>query len=228
MHMNGDDASEPMFAPFDGREHLGLPIMDRPPAPDTCARPDPDDESRPPSSTHIHAGKAALLHMQAVAQLRDELLARVYAQSYTFFEKLVIDLLLAMGYAGGRPDGVRHLGRSHDGGIDAVIHQDALGLDVILLQAKRLRPGHCVSSTQVREFVGSMEAWHSRKGIFFTTGHFTASAQKFLRVIRHRVIMIDGKALADLMIHHNIGTEEECNFVFKKLQRNYFSGTRQK
>ena len=109
-----------------------------------------------------------------------------------------------------------------------MIHQDALGLDVILLQAKRLKPGHCVSSTQVREFVGSMEAWHSRKGIFFTTGHFTASAQKFLRVIPHRVIMIDGKALADLMITHNIGIEESASFMFKRVQSEYFAASRAK
>lgn len=219
-----DELIRPMFAPLDGREHLGLPIV--------------EDKINDESQVHdtlnadiaqsLFAGQAALLHMKSDAQLRDELLARVYAQSYTFFEKLVIDLVLSMGYAGGRRAGVRHLGRSHDGGIDAVIHQDALGLDVILLQAKRLKPGHCVSSTQVREFVGSMEAWHSRKGIFFTTGRFTAEAQKFLRIIPHRVIMIDGKELADLMIAHNIGTTDEAHFVFKRVERDYFSALRQK
>jgi restriction system protein len=224
MDMIDDELTEPMFAPLDGREHLGLPIADE----KASVAMDADEALRAHIAQCVHTGTAALLHMKAVAELRDELLARVYAQSYTFFEKLVIDLLLAMGYAGGEPTGVRHLGQSHDGGIDAVIHQDALGLDVILLQAKRLRPGHCVSSTQVREFVGSMEAWHSRKGIFVTTGHFTSSAQKFLRVIPHRVIMIDGKALADLMIKHNVGTEDDANFVFKRVQSQYFSAPVQK
>jgi restriction system protein len=217
-------AIAPMFAPLDGSEHLGLPIVDEALQQEMSAQ----EILRAGIARRLHVGEAALLHLKSVSQLRDELLARVYSQSYTFFEKLVIDLLLAMGYAGGRPDGVRHLGQSHDGGIDAIIHQDALGLDVIVLQAKRLKPGHSVSSTQVREFVGSMEAWHSRKGIFFTTGHFTASAQKFVQIIPHRVIMIDGKALADLMIKHNIGTEDDASFAFKRVQCQYFSALKQK
>jgi restriction system protein len=224
MQENDEEHSEPMFAPLDGREHLGMPLVENKVNGELSS----DAAFKAGIAQSLHVGQAAILHMKSVAELRDELLARVYAQSYQFFEKLVIDLLLAMGYAGGRPEGVRHLGQSHDGGIDAVIHQDALGLDVILLQAKRLRPGHCVSSTQVREFVGSMEAWHSRKGIFFTTGQFTGSAQKFLRIIPHRVIMIDGKALADLMINHNIGTEEHSNFVFKRVQQEYFAASRPK
>lgn len=219
MQENDEELAEPMFAPLDGSEHLGLPIANENLREEINAR----EVFRAGVARSLHVGEAALLHMKSVQQLREELLGRVYSQSYTFFEKLVIDLLLAMGYAGGRPSGVHHLGQSHDGGIDAVIHQDALGLDVILLQAKRLRPGNSVSSTQVREFVGSMEAWHSRKGIFFTTGHFTASAHKFLRIIPHRVIMIDGKALADLMITHNIGTEDDVNFAFKRVQSQYFS-----
>ena len=219
-----EELTEPMFAPLDGSEHLGLPIGDDKLREEVCA----EHILKAGIARSLYAGEAALLHMKSAAELRNELLARVYAQSYTFFEKLVIDLLLAMGYAGGKPEGVPHLGRSHDGGIDAVIHQDALGLDVILLQAKRLRLGYCVSSTQMREFVGSMEAWHSRKGIFFTTGHFTASAQKFLRIIPHRVIMIDGAALTDLMIKYNIGTEDDASFVFKRAQSQYFSAPKQK
>lgn len=219
-----DDLLEPMFAPLDGSEHLGLPLSNDKLREEINA----EDALRAGIAQSLHVGEAALLHLKSVSQLREELLARVYAQSYRFFEKLVIDLVLAMGYAGGKPEGVRHLGQSHDGGVDAVIHQDALGLDVILLQAKRLRPGHCVSSTQIREFVGSMEAWHSRKGIYFTTGHFTASAQKFLRVVPHRVIMIDGNRLADLMINNNIGTEEDSNFVFKRVKREYFAASRSK
>lgn len=171
----------------------------------------------------LHVGQAALLHMKSVELLRRELLARVYAQSFQFFEQLVIDLLLAMGYAGGRREGIQHIGQSHDGGIDAVIRQDALGLDVILLQAKRLRPGHTVSSTQVREFVGSMEAWHSRKGLFFTTGHFSGSAHKFIAAVPHRLILVDGSGLADLMINHSIGTEEDARLVFKQVQKSYFA-----
>jgi restriction system protein len=219
-----DGLAKPMFAPLDGSEHLGLPIGDDKLHEEVCA----EHILTAGVARSLHVGEAALLHMKSATALRNELLARIYAQSYTFFEKLVIDLLLAMGYAGGKPEGVHHLGQSHDGGIDAVIHQDALGLDVILLQAKRLRPGHGVSSPQVREFVGSMEAWHSHKGIFVTTGHFTASAQKFLRIIPHRVIMIDGATLADLMIKHNIGTEEDACFVFKRVRNQYFSALRQK
>ena len=171
----------------------------------------------------MHVGQAALLHMKSIEVLRQELLARVYAQSFHFFEKLVIDLLLAMGYAGGRREGIQHIGQSHDGGIDAVVRQDALGLDVILLQAKRLKPGQAVSSTQVREFIGSMEAWHSRKGLFFTTGHFSGAARRFIAAVPHRLILVDGHELASLMINHGVGTEEEMRLVFKQVQKNYFS-----
>jgi restriction system protein len=190
--------------------------------PQTC------DVLKTTTVTDMHVAQAALAHMKSAAQLREDLLARVYGQSYQFFEKLVIDLLLAMGYAGGKPESIRHLGQSHDGGIDGVIQQDELGLDIILLQAKRLKPGHCVSSAQVREFVGSMEAKHSRKGIFFTSGHFTTAAQKFLRIVPHRVILIDGKELADLMISHNIGIQDEVRFVFKRVAESYFSTSRSK
>jgi restriction system protein len=224
MLTDDDEQTVSMFAPLDGREHLGTPVGDE----KINVGFGSDDALKAGIEQCLHVGQATMLHMKSVARLREELLARVYAQSHQFFERLVIDLVLAMGYGRGKPDGVRHLGQSHDGGIDAVIHQDALGLDVILLQAKRLRPGHCVSSSQMREFVGSMEAWHSRKGIFFTTGHFTASAQKYLQVIPHHVIMIDGKALTDLMIDNNIGAEDHASFVFKRVQGQYFSTSKQK
>jgi restriction system protein len=171
---------------------------------------------------------ATILHMKSVADLREELLARVYAQSFQFFEKLVIDLLLAMGYGGGKRESVRHVGRSHDGGIDGIVQQDELGLDVILLQAKRLRPGNSISSSQVREFIGSMEACHSRKGVFFTTGRFTSSAVKIPIRLPHGVSLIDGSKLADLMIRPSIGTEDDESFVFKRVSQAYFSTSRLK
>lgn len=163
------------------------------------------------------------LHRQSTEELKEEILAHIYAQSHVFFEKLIIDVLLAMGYGSRRRDLVKHLGRSHDGGIDGIIMQDELGLDVILLQAKRLKPGTTVSASQVRDFVGSLEARHAAKGIFFTTGHFSLSARACVKSISRRVVLVNGLELTSLMIRHNIGVKSSQSYVFKRLERCYFA-----
>ncbi len=163
------------------------------------------------------------LHRQSTEELKEEILAHIYAQSHVFFEKLIIDVLLAMGYGNRRRDLVKHLGRSHDGGIDGIIMQDELGLDLILLQAKRLKPGTTVSASQVRNFVGSLDARHATKGIFFTTGHFSPSARACVETISRRVVLINGLELTALMIRHNIGVKSSQSYVFKSLERCYFT-----
>ena len=140
-----------------------------------------------------------------------------------FFEKLIIDVLLAMGYGARRRDLVKHLGRSHDGGIDGLIAQDELGLDFIMLQAKRLRPGSTISASQVRDFVGSLEARNADKGIFFTNGQFSPDAIACVENISRRVVLVYGNELTALMIRHNIGVTASQSFVFKKLARGYFA-----
>ena len=168
-------------------------------------------------------GEMARLHRSANDALQGQLLAHIYAQDHRFFENLIIDVLLSMGYGGRRRDLAKHLGRSHDGGIDGMIAQDELGLDFIMLQAKRLKPGSAVSAGQVRDFAGGLEAQHASKGIFFTTTQFSQQAQRFAQSVSRRIVLINGHELTNLMIRHNIGVSVRESFVFKQLEVNYFS-----
>jgi restriction system protein len=164
----------------------------------------------------------AVAHRAATCALEEQVLAHVYAQSPKFFECLIIDLLLAMGYANRKRDLARQIGRSHDGGVDGIISQDLLGLDVILVQAKRLKPNSSISSSQVRDFIGTLETKKASKGIFVTTGEFSAFARSAVQSISHRVRLINGRELSALMVRYNIGVAPTQSFVFKTVDRNYF------
>jgi restriction system protein len=165
----------------------------------------------------------AAAHRAATRALEEQVLAHVYAQTPSFFEGLIIDLLLAMGYANRKRDLARHIGRSHDGGVDGMISQDLLGLDIILLQAKRLKPNSTISSSQIRDFIGTLETKKATKGIFVTTGDFSAFAKSAVQSVSHRVRLINGKELSALMVRHNLGVAPTQSFVFKTLERSYFS-----
>jgi restriction system protein len=169
------------------------------------------------------ANTLAAAHRAASRALEQEVLAHIYAQTPQFFEGVIIDLLLAMGYANRRRDLVQQLGRSHDGGVDGMVSQDPLGLDVILLQAKRLKPNSVISASQVRDFIGTLETKKATKGIFVTTGDFSSQARTSIQSISNRVRLINGKELSALMVRHNIGVSASQSFVFKELDRSYFS-----
>jgi len=158
----------------------------------------------------------------AQASLADELLGHVHAQSPQFFEGLVIDVLLAIGYGGRRRDLARQLGRTGDGGIDGLIAQDELGLDVIYIQAKRFKPGLVVPVAEVRDFAGSLDAHHAPKGIFVTTSHFSEASREFCRHVSRRVVLVDGQRLIDLMIRHNIGVRVKESYQIKRVDIDYF------
>jgi len=154
--------------------------------------------------------------------LIDELLDTIAGVSPTFFEKLVIDLLLKMGY-GSSLDSGQHIGQSGDGGVDGVIREDKLGLDEIYLQAKRYSRDNAVDVKQIREFVGSLTSKGSTKGVFITTSYFTNSARDFVeRIHTHRIILIDGQQLATLMIENNVGISVLEVFEIKQVDENYF------
>jgi restriction system protein len=176
-----------------------------------------------PPSQNEAAIVMASAYRAANLALEQQVLAFVYAQTPAFFERLIIDLLLAMGYAGRRRDLAKHLGRSHDGGVDGMISQDPLGLDIILVQAKRLKPNSTISSSQMRDFIGTLETKRATKGIFVTTGDFSAFAKSALHNVSRRVRVINGKELSALMVRHNIGVLPSQSFVFKTLNRHYFS-----
>jgi len=162
-------------------------------------------------------------HRQMMQQLCTELLGYIYVQHHQFFETMVIDVLLALGYGGRRRDLSRRLGRSGDGGVDGIIHMDELGLDMIYIQAKRLKPGSTVAVSAVRDFVGSLDAQHAVKGIFVTTGEFTPAAHSLVRAVSKKVVLVDGRRLTELMVRHNVGTVAATTFQFKTVDLKYFN-----
>jgi restriction system protein len=156
------------------------------------------------------------------ARLSEALLARIHINSPQFFEHLIVDVLLRLGYGGRHRDLARCIGQSHDGGIDAMIARDELGLDMVYVQAKRLRPGTLVPISQVRDFAGSLEARRAASGIFVTTARFSASAYEFTAAVSRRVVLVDGLKLADIMIRHNIGVAVRETYQFKDIVPEYF------
>jgi restriction system protein len=173
-----------------------------------------------------NAGESALAQTFSAAQSRlaKELLGYIHAQTPEFFEHLIIDVLLALGYGDRRRDLATRLGRSGDGGVDGIVAQDELGLDVIYFQAKRLKPGTAVAVSDVRDFAGSLDAHHAVKGIFVATGHFSEAAQAFVNQVSRRLVLIDGEGLCQLMIRHNIGVRVKESYQIKRIDIDYFSG----
>ena len=159
---------------------------------------------------------------QLNSELAREIVERVHSFSPAFFERLIIDLLVRMGYGGGRVEMGRALGRVGDGGVDGVIKEDALGLDVVYVQAKRLDPDKAVPVREVRDFVGGLEGHRATKGVFVTTSYFPSSAYDFITRVSKRVVLIDGPELASLMIRHRVGVRVKDTYEVKKIDEDYF------
>jgi len=157
------------------------------------------------------------------AVVRDRLLKAVLDQSPEFFERLVLEVLQAMGYGGKLAVATEHLGQSGDEGIDGRINQDALGLDQILVQAKRYAPGNTVGRPAIQGFVGSLAGQGVNKGVFITTSSFADGAHDYvLRGSSLKVVLIDGEMLIDLMIKHGIGARVARKYEIHELDQNYF------
>lgn len=161
-------------------------------------------------------------HREIEKTLRAELLERVLQASPTFFENMIVTLLVNMGYGGSREDAGRAIGRSGDNGLDGVIDQDALGLDRVYLQAKRYKLENSVSEPDIRGFAGSLEGVKATKGVFVTTSQFTSQARAFAEKIARRVVLIDGQQLAQLMIKHDVGVRIEDTLHIKKIDEDFF------
>lgn len=157
------------------------------------------------------------LRKEVEAQLL-ETLAQV---SPSFFEQLVVDLLVTMGYGGNRVDAGRAIGRSGDGGIDGIINEDQLGLDVIYVQAKRWEA--VVGRPEVQKFAGALQGQRARKGVFITTSSYTREAIEYVKVIETRIILIDGPELAKLMFNHGVGVSSVGTYDIKRIDSDYFS-----
>ena len=154
------------------------------------------------------------------SDLASEVLTRIKINSPKFFELLVVDLMIALGYGGSRSDAGRSIGQSGDEGIDGIIKEDRLGLDVIYLQAKRWDGS--VGRPEVQKFVGALHGKRAKKGVFITTGKFTLEAEGYVATIDPKVILIDGRALAELMIDYNLGVSASVNYEIKKIDTDYF------
>jgi len=127
-----------------------------------------------------------------------------------------------MGYGGSRKDAGQALGRSGDGGVDGMIKEDKLGLDVVYVQAKRWKNGNTVGRPEVQAFAGSLEGHRARKGVFITTSKFTQDAIQYIQRIEKKIVLINGEELAQLMIDHNVGVTEVANYTVKKIDNDYF------
>ncbi len=154
--------------------------------------------------------------------LTAELIDRVRSSPPAFFESLIVELLVAMGYGGTAEEPGKALGQTGDDGVDGVIDQDPLGVDQIYLQAKRYQAGNSVGSGAIRDFYGSLSLKRAHKGIFVTTSTFTASAVQTARDLGSRIVLIDGLQLAKLMIRYSIGCRDEQVLHLKKVDEEYF------
>lgn len=152
-----------------------------------------------------------------------ELLSTIKSCSAQFFENLVVDLLITMGYGGSRKEAGTAIGKSGDGGIDGIINEDKLGLDSIYIQAKRWEK--TVPIKEIRDFAGSLLSKKARKGVFITTSDFPKSAYEFVNSIEPKIILIDGEKLAGLMIEHNVGITVKDSYVLKGIDNDYFEET---
>jgi len=155
------------------------------------------------------------------ADLAAEILSQIKQSPPSLFERLVVELVVKMGYGGSRKDAGQAIGKSGDEGIDGIIKEDRLGLDIIYLQAKRWEA--TVGRPEIQKFAGALQGQRARKGIFITTSDFSRDAEEYAAKIENKIVLIDGEQLAQLLIDHNIGVTPVSNFEIKKIDSDYFT-----
>ena len=152
--------------------------------------------------------------------LANSIIEQIRKISPSLFEKLVVELLLKMGYGGSRKDAGEAIGRSGDEGIDGIIKEDRLGLDIIYIQAKRW--AGAVGRPEVQKFAGALQGQRAKKGVMITTSFFTSDAWEYVKRIDNKIVLIDGDELANLMIDHNLGVSTTTSYEVKKIDSDYF------
>lgn len=163
---------------------------------------------------------AELAFAQLKNQTTDELITRLKEGDPGFFESTVVKVIVAMGYGGSLQDAGRAVGQSGDGGIDGIINEDKLGLDVLYLQAKRWEG--VVGRPEIQKFAGALLGKRARKGIFITTSDFTREARDYVQSIESKIVLISGRQFADLMWEHNVGVATASIYVVKKIDSDFF------
>jgi restriction system protein len=154
--------------------------------------------------------------------LATDILEKVIGLTSSRFEKLVVDLLVKMGYGGTVKDAGKAIGKSGDEGIDGIIKEDKLGLDIIYIQAKKWKPGNIIGRPELHKFVGALAGQGAKKGIFISTSSFTKDAIDYQPKNETKIVLIDGEQLAQLMIDHNLGVSIANTYEIKKLDNDYF------
>lgn len=176
----------------------------------------PDSDDQTPEDA------LAAAYQKLRSSLEGDLLEQIKAASPSFFERLVIDLLVAMGYGGSRQDAGRAIGKSSDGGIDGIIKEDKLGLDVIYVQAKRWEG--TVGRPEIQKFAGALQGQRAGKGVFITTSNYSREAEDYASLINTKIILIDGALLTSLMFEHNVAVTPIGMYELKKIDSDYFDG----
>lgn len=182
---------------------------------ETAAAIETTDEDQTPEETIEGAYHRIRQNLSA------DLLQTIKALSPAFFERLVIDLLVKMGYGGTRKDAGQAIGKSGDGGIDGIIKEDRLGLDIVYIQAKRW--DGVVGRPEIQKFAGALQGQRAKKGIFITTSNFSPAAEEYVRLIESKIVLIDGATLAQLMIDFNIGVAPIASYELKRIDSDYFT-----
>lgn len=182
------------------------------------------EQDSEPSQT-IGVGTPEETFEAAYQKLRQDLASEIIQTlkncSPTFFERLVVDVLVKMGYGGTRQDAGKAVGRSGDDGIDGIIKEDRLGLDIIYIQAKRWEA--VVGRPEVQKFSGALQGHRANKGIFITTSFFSKEAEEYVSRINSKIVLIDGSTLAQLMIDHNVGVSSVASYEIKKIDSDYYT-----
>ena len=198
-------------------------LEDVPSAPATSTAATPAPVIAVPETANTPEEQIASASLTLNESLRDALLARVLEGNPTFFEKLIVDLLLAMGYGGSRADAGEQLGGTGDGGVDGVIREDQLGLDRVYLQAKRYKPGNTVGSEAVQAFMGALVSKGAQKGVLITTSAFSKAAINVAGQSGHlRLVLIDGDELTRLMVRFGVGVRIARTVEIKRIDLDYF------
>lgn len=155
-------------------------------------------------------------------RLEDELIDRIVEKSPSFFEALVVDLIVKMGYGGSRENVVQRIGKSGDQGIDGIVNEDPLGLDVVYIQAKKYKRDASIGRETVQSFAGALDGKLATKGIFVATCSFTPAARGFVESVSKRIVLIDGQKLVQLLIQYGVGVRVERDIQIKRIDLDYF------